>query len=325
MLNTLDIPPQKLPVTIVTGFLGSGKTTLLNRIIQNFEGYKVAVLVNEFGDINIDSQLLVKVGEDPDRDTIELTNGCICCTINDDFTDAVYRILTRRERIDYLVIETTGVANPLPIAMTFLSTNLRDFTRLDSIVTVVDAASFIPIEHYNSDAAIDQIFCGDIIVLNKTDLVSEQRASKTEDFLRSVKEGARILRSAYGQVPLSLLLDVNLADPGFLNEGLANIDVDSQHLSHDGFVSVSFQSKRPICLKKFQQFLDYQLPENVFRAKGILWFEESPLRHIFQLSGRRFTIDDSEWTTPQQNQMVLIGRKLDKLSLLQRLNDCLTR
>ena len=164
-----------------------------------------------------------------------------------------------------------------------------------------------------------------IILLNKTDLVSEERANKTESFLRSVKEGARILRSEYGQVPLALMLDVNLSDPEFFNESLANIDVDAQHLSNDGFMSVSFQSNRPIALKKFQQFLDYQLPENVFRAKGILWFEDSPLRHVFQLSGKRFTIDDSEWITPQKNQMVLIGRKLDKLFLLQRLNDCLTK
>lgn len=324
MLDTLDAPPQKLPVTIVTGFLGSGKTTLLNYIIKNFEGYKVAVLVNEFGDINIDSQLLVKVGnDDDDKNMIELTNGCICCTINDDFADAVYRILIRRERVDYLIVETTGVANPLPIALTFLGTDLREFTHLDSIVTVVDAESFTPIENYNSDVAIDQIFCGDIIVLNKTDLVSHERANKTEDFLRSVKEGARILRSERGEVPLSLLLDTNLADPDFFNEHFANIEVDSQHLDNDGFMSLSFQSNRPIVLKKFQQFLDYQLPENVFRAKGILWFDDSPLRHIFQLSGKRFTLDDSEWVTPPQNQMVLIGRKLDKLSLLQRLNDCL--
>ncbi|WP_373542906.1 GTP-binding protein [Chamaesiphon sp.] len=323
MLDILDAPPQKLPVTIVTGFLGSGKTTLLNHIIQNFEGYKVAVLVNEFGDINIDSQLLIKVGDDEDKNTIELTNGCICCTINDDFADAVYRILTRRDRIDYLVIETTGVANPLPIAMTFLGTELRDFTHLDSIVTVVDAESFTPIEHYNSDVAIDQIFCGDIIILNKTDLVSEERANKVEDFLKSVKEGARILRSAHSIVPLSLLLDTNLSDPDFFDKAMTDIDVDSQHLNNDGFMSISFQSNRPIVLKKFQQFLDHQLPENVFRAKGILWFDESPLRHIFQLSGKRFSIDDSEWVDPPKNQMVLIGRKLDKLFLMQSLNNCL--
>jgi G3E family GTPase len=324
MLDTLDAPPPKLPVTIVTGFLGSGKTTFLNHIIQNFEGYKVAVLVNEFGDINIDSQLLVKVGnDDDDRNTIELTNGCICCTINDDFTDAVYRILTRRDRVDYLVIETTGVAHPLQIALTFLGTDLRELTHLDSIITVVDAESFVPIEHYNSDVAIDQIFCGDIIILNKTDLVSEEKVNKIEDFLKSVKEGARILRSVYSKVPLSLLLDTNLSGSALLNKAIADIDVDSQHLENDGFMSISFQSNRPIVLKKFQQFLDYQLPENVFRAKGILWFEESPLRHIFQLSGKRFSIDDTEWVDPPKNQMVLIGRKLDKLFLMQSLNNCL--
>ena len=267
--------------------------------------------------------MLVKVGDDKDEHTIELTNGCICCTINDDFADAVYRILTRRDRVDYLIIETTGVANPLPIAMTFLGTELRDFTHLDSIVTVVDAETFNPREHYESDVAIDQIFCGDIIVLNKTDLVSEEKVNKTEDFLRSVKEGARIWRSTYGKVPLSLMLDTNLADPDFFDKAMTDIEPDSQHLDNDGFMSVSFQSNRPIALKKFQQFLDYQLPENVFRAKGILWFDESPLRHIFQLSGKRFSIDDSEWTTPPQNQMVLIGRKLDKLLLMQSLNNCL--
>jgi G3E family GTPase len=273
---------------------------------------------------NIDSQLLVKVGND-DENMIELTNGCICCTINDNFADAVYRILIRRERIDYLIVETTGIAHPLPIALTFLGTGLRDFTHLDSIVTVVDAESFTPIEHYNSNVAIDQIFCGDIIVLNKTDLVSEEKANKTENFLKSVKEGARILRSTYSKVPLSLLLDVNLSDPDFFQETLANPVSDSQHLNNDGFMSVSFQSNRSFSLKKFQQFLDYQLPENVFRAKGILWFDESPLRHIFQLSGKRFSIDDSEWISPPKNQMVLIGRKLDKLFLMQSLNNCLVR
>ena len=138
MAPTLD--SQKLPVTIITGFLGSGKTTLLNHILQNFEDFKVAVLVNEFGDINIDSQFLIEVEED----MIELTNGCICCTINDNLTDAVYRVLDRKDRIDYLVLETTGVADPLPIMLTFLGTELRDLTQLDAVITLVDAETFDP-------------------------------------------------------------------------------------------------------------------------------------------------------------------------------------
>ncbi|MBF1999575.1 MAG: GTP-binding protein [Synechococcales cyanobacterium M58_A2018_015] len=320
-MSNLSTADQKLPVTIITGFLGSGKTTLLNYILQNFEAYKVAVLVNEFGDINIDSQFLIAVEED----MIELTNGCICCTINDSLSDAVYRVLERRDRIEYLVVETTGVADPLPIALTFLGTELRDLTQLDAILTVVDAETFTPDEHYNSGAAMNQILYGDIILLNKTDLVSERKLEALEKYFYSVKNGARILRSQYGKVPLSLILDINLSTFDSALDCGTQLNPNTQHLNNDGFMSVSFQSDRPIALKKFQQFLDYQLPDTVFRAKGVLWFAESPKRHLFQLSGKRFTIDDSEWVTTPKNQIVLIGRKLDALFLLQSLNNCLTK
>lgn len=321
VMSNLSTADTKLPVTIITGFLGSGKTTLLNYILQNFEAYNVAVLVNEFGDINIDSQFLVAVEED----MIELTNGCICCTINDNLADAVYRVLERHDRIDYLIVETTGIADPLPIALTFLGTELRDLVQLDAIVTVVDTATFTPAEHYNSGAAMNQILYGDIILLNKTDLVPARRVNELEVYLHSVKERARILCAEHGKVPLSLILDVNLSGAGSSTETLAVPDKGSRLLSNDGFMSVSFQSDRPIALNKFQQFLDHKIPDNVFRAKGILWFSESPKRHLFQLSGKRFTIDDSEWTTAPKNQLVLIGRKLNSLFLIQTLNNCLTR
>jgi G3E family GTPase len=321
MLETLAISPQLIPVTIITGFLGSGKTTLLNQILQNLNGWKVAVLVNEFGDINIDSQLLIAV----DEETIELTNGCICCTINDNLAEVVYRLLKRRDRLDYLVVETTGVANPLPIALTFLGTELRNMTHLDSIVTVVDVENFTLKEHYASEAALSQIAYGDIILLNKTDLVSQTTVDAIENQIRDIKEGTRILRSEYGKVPLPLILDVNLAEAGSSSQALAASDLPASRLNGDGFMSTSFQSDRPFALKKFQQFLDYHLPENVFRAKGILWFVESSKRHIFQLSGKRFTINDSEWETSPKNQIVFIGRKLNPLFLQQMLNNCLTR
>lgn len=134
------LPQRGMPVTIITGFLGSGKTTLLNHILNNAQGLKVAVLVNEFGDINIDSQLLVST----DQNMVELSNGCICCTINDGLVDVVYQVLEREEKMDYLVIETTGLAEPLPIMMTFVSTDLKELTRLDSVLGVVDAETFGP-------------------------------------------------------------------------------------------------------------------------------------------------------------------------------------
>ena len=147
-------------VTIITGFLGSGKTTLLNRILQNRSNLRVAILVNEFGDINIDSQLLVTI----DEDMIELTNGCICCTLNDGLLNAMYKILEERDRIDAVIIETTGLADPLPIALTFLGTELRDMTTLDSILTVVDAENF-EMTLLTSEALFQQITYGDIILV----------------------------------------------------------------------------------------------------------------------------------------------------------------
>jgi len=321
---SLDIPKKGLPVTIITGFLGSGKTTLLNYILTNNQDLKVAVLVNEFGDIDIDSQLLVSV----DENMVSLSNGCICCTINDDLVEAVYQVLERNEKIDYLIVETTGLADPLPIAWTFLGTELRDFVRLDSILTLVDAETFTS-EHFESEAALKQITYGDIILVNKTDLVPENKIKLLEKDIETIKAGARILHSQYGQVPLPIILDIGLCNTNILPQKTKqehhHDHEHSHHLEIDGFVSVSFESDRPFHVDKFQNFLCDERLTNLFRAKGIIWFAESNLRHIFQLSGKRYNIDADEWQGIRRNQLVLIGRNLNHSEIRQGLNQCLAK
>ncbi len=374
----MDAPKHGLPVTIITGFLGSGKTTLLNHILTNQEGLKTAVLVNEFGEVGIDNDLLITTGDD---NMVELSNGCICCTINNDLLEAVYKVLERSDKIDYLVVETTGLADPLPVALTFLGTELRDLTRLDSIVTVVDAENY-SLDLFNSQAAYNQIAYGDIILLNKMDVVDEADADLLEVKLRDIKQDARILRTDHSQVPLPLILSVGLfeSDKYFGNEKSAEegspdrhdheehdheehdheehdheehdhkghdhenhghkedhseCDHDHGHCEHDhdhsthshldvdGFTSVSFDRVQPLSIRKFQNFLDNQLPAAVFRAKGILWFDESPKRHIFHLSGKRFSLEDEEWNgRPKKNQLVLIGQNLDEAALKEQIEKC---
>ncbi|ELS04532.1 putative GTPase, G3E family [Xenococcus sp. PCC 7305] len=315
-----EISQQGIPVTIITGFLGSGKTTLLNQVLQNNYQQKVAVLVNEFGDINIDAQLLVSY----DDDLVELSNGCICCTINEGLVEAVKRILAREEKVDRLIIETTGVADPLPIILTFVGSDFRDFTRLDSVITLIDAETFTR-EHFDSDVAYKQIAYGDILLLNKTDLIDKEQLTILETYIASIKNNPRILRTQFAQVPLPLILDVGLTQTDSLPEEkhYEHHHHHSHHLEADGFVSLSFKSDQPFDVYKFQKFLHEGLSLEVFRAKGIVWFAGSELRHIFQLCGQRNDIKSEPWSTPPANQLVFIGRHLDTGKLRQQLNDCL--
>ncbi len=371
MTSSMTVPKRGLPVTIITGFLGSGKTTLLNHILSNQQGMRTAVLVNEFGEIGIDSELIVSTEEN----LLELSNGCICCTIRDDIADSVMQLLERSNTLDYLVVETTGLADPLPVALTFLGPDLRDLIRLDSIVTLVDASNFAP-DLFSSEIAYSQIAYGDVIVLNKTDLVPEAELHRLENRIRQIKEGAHILRSTKSKIPLELILDTDLFELEQFQDHSTHSsdhdhhhghdhdhhahdhhdhhhhdpdhhahdhhdhhhhdhdhhhhhdhDHDHDHASHnhmeiEGFNSLAFECDRPFAVDAFQSFLN-ELPEAVFRAKGLLWFVESPDRHIFHLSGRRYTLDHDSWPGSPKNQLVLIGKHLDTESLRRQLEACL--
>ncbi len=321
----------QIPVTVITGFLGAGKTTLLNRILSRQQGMRTAVLVNEFGEIGIDNELVVATSDA----MVELSNGCICCSINGELKEAVLRVLERPDPIDFIVVETTGLADPLPVAMTFLAGDFRDRLRLDSIITLIDAEHF-EATAFTSPIARAQVVYGDILVLNKCDLVDEARLAAVEASLRAIKADARLLRADHAGAPLSMLLSVGLFETDRLVALQAAEDDHHHHHDHEhahhhvhtpeleGFRSVSLAVEAPFDLRRFQHFLDNQLPATVFRAKGVLWFRESERRHLFHLCGKRFTIDDSDWPdgAPRHTRVVAIGRDLDPTSLRAQLEAC---
>jgi G3E family GTPase len=301
----------RLPVTLITGFLGSGKTTLVNHILSNRAGVRAAVLVNELGDIGIDNDLIISAEDG----MIELNNGCICCSTNNDLIDSIVRVLGRSEPVDHILVETTGVADPLPVAHTFQRPEFRDALRLDAIVAVADAEQF-SLDLFDGIASRNQLRYADAILLNKCDRVGAERLATVEGKIRSLNTEARLVHTTQSAVPLALILDIDLFRPRHMKH-------DHAHLHDDGFVSLSFESDRPFSVSRFQAFLDESRPAGLFRGKGLLWLAETGKRYVFHLVGERFTLQEDERGVVGANRLVLIGRDLDVETLRTRLADCL--
>jgi G3E family GTPase len=317
---------DSIPVTVLTGYLGAGKTTLLNRILTHEHGKKIAVIVNEFGEIGIDNQLVI----DADEEIFEMNNGCICCTVRGDLIRIIGNLLKRRNSFDHLVIETTGLADPAPVIQTFfMDEDVQEKMSLDAVVTVVDAKHIQ--QHWDRNEAREQIAFADIILLNKIDLVVDRELEELERRIRSMNILGKIYRTQNAALEMEAILGVNAFDlektltiePDFL-EG-------HTHEHDDTITSVAIVENGVVNRDKLYDWIEDLLStkgSDIFRMKGILNLAGEDNRFVFQGIHMLFdTTQDRPWRENEirQNQLVFIGQNLDEQQLKQNFLACLDR
>jgi G3E family GTPase len=339
---------DKTPVTVLTGYLGAGKTTLLNRILSEDHGKRYAVIVNEFGEVGIDNDLIVGA----DEEVFEMNNGCVCCTVRGDLIRVLSGLMKRKGKFDAIIVETTGLADPGPVAQTFfVDDEVRAKTELDSVTAVVDA-KHLPLRLADSNEAAEQIAFADQIILNKTDLVSESELVEVEQAIRTLNPLAPIMRAQRSNVPLETILGrhsfdlerITSVEPDFLNPAHGEPghvhDEDCEHdhhdhhghdghdhghvhdhVAHSGIRGISLTSDKPMHGARFSAWLNTLLQlqgPDILRAKGIIDVHGEDRRLVFQAV---HMILEGEFQGPwragdnRYSRMVVIGRNLDETAL----------
>ncbi|MDF1601836.1 GTP-binding protein [Mesorhizobium sp. YIM 152430] len=338
-----DAQPQ-IPVTVLTGYLGSGKTTLLNRILSEDHGKRYAVIVNEFGEIGIDNDLIVE----SDEEIYEMNNGCICCTVRGDLIRTVETLMRRPGRFDAILVETTGLADPAPVAQTFfMDDDVRAKTRLDAVVALVDA-KHLPLRLKDSREAADQIAFADVVVLNKTDLVTDDELRQVEASIRRINPSARIHRTERSAVDLAEVLDRGAFDlkramendPHFLDddhdhEHSHDHDDHDHHHDHAHSSHIEASGVKSIALrggdmdpKKFFPWIEKTTQidgANILRLKGIIAIKDDPERYVVQ--GVHMILEGDHqraWKDGEkrESRLVFIGRELDEERLRRTFEAC---